>query len=629
MDHAPPADAVGSVLAAAGVLPASVAMHPVTVMPDVAAGGVQQPWSELADSSLWLPTPTAFDISLQRIVSVELLLDPNALPVPAVGDTLHRAAEAVLGRCDPETVLRVAMHWAFACEVYHGPWPSPRETLAKHSLSVPGPNRQHISDAVDRLIVPQTVRLIGAEAVCSSRYANAAEIHDPAHMGVLARSQIEAFLPSAVTGRPPRHCEIRTALWILSHDSRFEMPNASGPSALMAHTFGGRSIGEPHQSLQHWLELINLPDDHPHRSWLPGRAPSDLRADLRTSDGLELSEVADAVYWMLTMMIAVQGQGNQLFTLATLMATTESPRLQMANDGRHNEQEGARESALAFVFDHLVTSVDQMRDSLRLDDIVDTGDAGSDETQRRRCIETRFVDRPLAQFDDGTLVPVGLPDAAHGTIECCQTAHNGQQETPGQRRQRIGETLGQFFEARVRQLCHAMGDSYLVIGSDVIDKVIDRVAGKGSKRADVIIGDSYGCYVVLEATKRNLQLGIRYGDQQVLDAWADAHLRKYEQAEATAEHLHAITAARDAPTPRNVACVVVGDLPLRQNIGLSAIFDARAGRQLPPFMCGITEFEMLTELGPTPLSVPSLICAWQASRTDVSLGKYLATHPAT
>ena len=211
-----------------------------------------------------------------------------------------------------------------------------------------------------------------------------------------------------------------------------------------------------------------------------------------------------------------------------------------------------------------------MRHSLRLDDAAGTGDSCGGVAERRRRIEQRFVDRPFIQFDDGTVVPVGIPDAVHGTIECCQAAHNGQDETSGQRRQRIGNALGRFFEARIRQLCHGLGNSYLVIGSDVIDEVMDREAGRDSKRADVVVGDSYGCYMVLEATKRNLRLGIRYGDQEALDSWADEHLRKYKQAQSTADHLHAITAACDAPSPRNVACVVVGDLPLRQDVGLSA-----------------------------------------------------------
>ena len=99
------------------------------------------------------------------------------------------------------------------------------------------------------------------------------------------------------------------------------------------------------------------------------------------------------------------------------------------------------------------------------------------------------MDRPFLQFDDGTVVPVGIPDAVHGTIECCQRAHNGQVETPPPRRQRIGNPLGRFFEARVRQLCHGLGNSYLVIGSDVIDEVMDREAGRDSKRADVVVGD--------------------------------------------------------------------------------------------------------------------------------------------
>ena len=60
-----------------------------------------------------------------------------------------------------------------------------------------------------------------------------------------------------------------------------------GPSMLMAHTFGGRSIGEPQQSLLHWCELLGLPDDNPHGSWVAGSSTvGPVRADLRTSTGL-------------------------------------------------------------------------------------------------------------------------------------------------------------------------------------------------------------------------------------------------------------------------------------------------------------------------------------------------------
>ena len=170
-------------------------------------------------------------------------------------------------------MLRIALHWAFACEVYHRPWAHNRGVLARHALTVPDPNRQLVSDAPHLLIVPQVVRLIAAEAVCSRHYSEAAEAYDPARLSVLARGLVEAFLPSAVTGLPPQHSEIRTALWILSYATSFDVLGDGGPSMLMAHTFGGRSIGEPQQSLLHWCELLGLPDDNPHGSWVRGELP--------------------------------------------------------------------------------------------------------------------------------------------------------------------------------------------------------------------------------------------------------------------------------------------------------------------------------------------------------------------
>ena len=617
MGNTPEAHTVGALMAAAGVLPKHLAVNEVPMMPDVAGSGLHQPWRQLLGSALLLRAETAFDLSLQRSMSVELLLDPEVLPVPVVGDCLRRTARAVLGATQPETLLRVALHWAFACEVHHRPWAHNREAVAQHAVLVPEPNRQRVSDAPHRVVVPQAVRVIATEAVCSRRYVAAADAYDPARLGVPERSFVEAFFPSAATGRPPQHSEIRTALWILSHDGPLDGLVDGGLPTLMSHTFGVRSIGEPEETLLQWCGLLGLRDDHPHGSWGPGQAPSQLRADLRTSTGLDLRDVAVAVWWMLNAMMKLQHEGNQLFTRAALLSFVKEA---------HGD---AAESALAFACGGLVTTVDQLRDSLRLDDAACTGDVRADRAERRRLIEQHFIKRPFVQFDDGTVVPVGTPDAVYGTIEFCHLAHNGQDETPRQRSQRIGNALGRYFEARVKEICDTLGDHHFVIHSDVIDEVMNRVAGRGSKRADVIVGDADGNYLVIEATKKNLRSGIRYGDQTALDEWADDHLGKLEQATTTAEHLHAITTTQSAPTPRSVTCLVVGDLPLRQDVVLSAVFDTKAGRRQLPFLCGITEFEKLIGPGQLGWSVPTVVSAWQHDRSDMSLGLFLATHPAT
>ena len=617
MPNRPEAGAVGALMAVAALLPEYLAVTQVPMMPDVAGSGLYQPWHQLVGSALLLRAEPAFDLSLQRSMSMELLLDPASLPVPVVGDCLRRAAEAVLGAAQPETLLRVALQWAFACEVYVRPWAHNRGAVAQHAVSVPEPNRQHVSDAPHRLVLPQAVRVIAAEAVCSRRYVAAADDYDPARLGVLERSFVDGFFPSVVTGRPPRHSEIRTALWILSHDAPLDGRGDGGLPTLASLTFGMRSIGEPEQTLLQWWGLLGLRDDHPHGSWGPDQAPSQLRADLRTSTGLDLRDVAVAVCWMLIVMMKLQHESNQLFTRATLQSFIR----EALGD--------AAESALAFACGGLVTTVDQLRDSLRLDDAAGTGDAGVDRARCRRLIEQHFIRCPFVQFDDGTVVPVGTPDAVYGTIEFCQLAHNGQHETPRQRSQRIGNALGLYFEARVKEICDTFHGQHLVIHSEVIDEVMNRVAGRDSKRADVIVGDAHGNYLVIETTKKNLRSGIRYGDPIALDEWADDHLGKLEQATTTAEHLHAITASQRAPTPRTVTSLVVGDLPLRQDIVLSAVFDKKAGRRQPPFLCSITEFERLIGPGQLGWSVPMIVHNWQHNGSDMSLGLFLATHPAT
>ena len=617
MPNRPEANAVGALMAIAAVLPEYLAVTKVPMMPDVTGSGLHQPWHQMVGSALLLRAELAFDLSLQRSMSMELLLDPASLPVPVVGDCLRRAAEAVLGATQPETLLRVALHWAFACDVHVRPWVHNREAVAQHAVSVPEPNRQHVSDAPHRLVVPQAVRVIAAEAVCSHRYVATADGYDPASLGALERSFVEEFFPSAVTGRPPRHSEVRTALWILSHDAPLDGLGDGGLPTLMSLTFGRRSIGEPEETLLQWCGLLGLRDDHPHGSWGPSQAPSRLRADLRTSAGLDLRDVAGAVWGMLNAMMLLQHEGNQLFTRAALLSFIR----EALGD--------AAESALGFACDGLVTTVDQLRDALRLDDTAGTGDPAGDRAERRRLIEQHFIKRPFVQFDDGTIVPVGTPDAVYGTIEFCQLVHNGQHETPGQRSQRIGNALGLYFEARVKEMCDKLGDHHFVIHSDAIDSVMDRVAGRGSKRADVIVGDADGNYLVIEATKKNLRSGIRYGDPRALDEWVNDHLSKLEQARTTARHLHAITASQNAPTPRGVTCLVVGDLPLRQDVVLSTVFDTKAGERQLPFLCSITEFEQLIGPGQLGWQVPTIVSAWQHDRSDMSLGLFLFTHPAT
>ena len=587
-------------------------------LPEIPEHGLELPWVEAPGSGVLVPEQTASELALRRNVGVWVVLDARNLPIPVVGEVLSCAAEAVLGRAHPETVLRVALHWAWACEACQTPWPENHQILAQHTLSVPSPVRTVLDAAPQPLIAPQIARLTALDAVCSRRYTNAAASYHAAALSILECGLVEEFFPSLLAGRPPSHPEIRSALWVLSQGSLFDSVGGDGPAMLAAETFGRRSTGTPQDALRHWSDLLSLPDDHPDGSWFPGRAPSDLRADLLTPAGIEMRIVAGAVNLMLTHMALAQNAANQLHTLMSLLAMARRPF-------RHPDAE----PALTFATEHLVTTVHQLRETLDLDDAL-TSPTGlqDDAAARRRRIEEHGIAHPFLICDDGTLVPtVSLADVAHGTIELCQAAHNGQSEAPGQRRQRIGDDLGRFFEALVAGKCHSLGGSHWVIGSADIDKAMNQVAGAGAKRADVIVGHIDGHYLVVEATKRNLRPGIRYGAQADLDAWADAHLGKLEQATSTANHLRAITAHLGMPAPRSVATLVVGDLPLRQDIGLSLIFARRSQRQLPPFLCGIIEFEILIEMGQRRWSVPSLVTAWQHNGGSVSLGRYLTDHP--
>ncbi len=467
----------GALAAAAGLMPDGFAARQVPMMPDLTGTGIHQPLRELQGSALLVSSVAAAEISFQRALAAEPLLDPRQLPVPPGGAALRSAAEYVLACTQPETLLRVAMHWAFACEVLHRPWTQNRDTLRFHALSGPDANLQQMKASAHRMVLPQLVRVIAIDAVYS-RDSTGGETGDPSQLSTLVRTLVAEFFPSIDRSEPPSHPEIRTALWILSQDTPFADLGDGGPSTLMAYTFGLQSIGEPDDLLRRWYELVSLPDNHPHGSWVEGEAPSDLRSDLRTTSGLDLRDVAATVQWMLTRMMPLQYLSNQLLTMPTLVSLADSTQGSPAED------------ALSFVSDQLVTSIDQLRN----DGPSNTGALDDHVAERRRSIEKRCHKRPFFQFDDGTIAPIRIPDTVYRTIELCQEAHNNQNESPQQRRQRIGNILGRCFEAHVKSLCHSLGTHH-VIDSTIINKVIDREAGSDSKRADLVIGDSTGDYL--------------------------------------------------------------------------------------------------------------------------------------
>ena len=606
----------GAFAAAAGVMPEGFATRQVPMMPDPTGTGIHQPWRELPGTTFLVSSPAAAEISVQRALAAEPLLDPHHLPVSPVGGALRRAAQSVLACAQPETLLRVAMHWAFASEVLHRPWAQNRDTLRYHSLSGPEANRHQMQIASHRLVIPQLVRVVAMDAVYS-RSNTGGETYSPSQSSALVRTLVSEFFPSIDRSEPPSHAEIRTALWILSQDTPLADLGDGGPSTLMAYTFGMQSVGEPHDSLWRWHELVSLDDGHQHGSWVEGEAPSDLRSDLRTTSGLDLRDVATTVHWMLTAMTRFQDQSNQLFTLPSLVP--------LAN----NALGSSAEDALSFVSDHLVTSIDQLREAGSFGDgPLGNADLGETVVDRRRTIDERCLERPFIQFDDGMILPVGLPDTVYRTISLCQEGHNNQNESAQARRQRIGNILGRCFEAYVKDLCHTLGSSHHVIDSTTIDTIIDQEAGRDAKRADLVIGDSSGNYLVLEITKRNLLGGIRYGDWASLRRWIDDHLTKLEQVTSTVTHLHAITADDGRPTPLRTARLVVADLPLRQDIGLSTLFDVRSGNRNRPFLCGISEFETLIQRGRQGYSVPAIVHVWANNSHDTSLGLFLSTYPS-
>lgn len=383
---------------------------------------------------------------------------------------------------------------------------------------------------------------------------------------------------------------------------------------LMAYAFGMRTAGESHLSPLDWANLVDLPDDHRDGSWGPGQAPSDLRAELRAASGLDLRVVAAVVTWMLECIVKSQHSRNRLLTLPALA------------ERFRGEFGSAIEPLLDFIAEHLVISAEALREALLSAD--GAGDVETHALERRKQIERLCSQRPFVQFGDGSIIPVGLGDVSYRTVELCLEPHNGQTEDPDKRRQRIGGLLGHCFEAKVKELCRSIGHGHFVIDSDTINEVIDRTAGRNAKRGDdVVIGNLDGNYLVVEATKRNLRLGIRYAEHEPLEQWAAAHRGKHQQALNTARLLREITTDGGFPPPNIVATLVVGDLVLPQNVALTDLLNRGSDEPHPPFLCSLTEFKWLVELGQRGFGVPEAVRAWQSTGTDESMSVFLSNYP--
>jgi len=608
----------GALATYTGLLPVHYVIEKVTMMPEFDGSRVWQPWSEPRGGGPWLPKDIVDDLALRRSMSVKLLADPDSLQVPPIGEVLRCAANCVLARTQPEELMRVGSHFAFACEVAHRPWARVEAVHSFHDLSAPSPDRQWLSNRAELLVEPPIARVVALDAACRLS-ADTKQLSGASLLSPTVSNFVAEFLPSVIHGQSPSHAEIRTAIWLLSYDSPFEITDEDAPSLLMASAFGMRSAGEPHLSPMDWANLVSLPDDHRYGSWGTGQAPSNLRAELLTASGLDLRVVAMVVTWMLDTMVQSQHSGNQLWTLPALAA-------------RFRDQHGGPiEPVLEFIETHLVIASGVLREALlSADDPHDSDDA--DETKRRalkrrKQIEQSCYERPFVQFGDGSIVPVALADVSYRTIELCQEPRNDQTEDPDKRRQRLGGLLGHCFEATVRDLCHSIGNVHIVIDSETINRVVDRKAGKGAKRADVVIGDVDGNYLVIEATKRNLRLGIRYAEHEPLEAWAAAHRSKHQQTINTARHLLSITTEAGFPVPKTVTTLVVGDLVLPQNVALSVLLNRGLDEPRPPFLCSLIEFKKLVELGQRGFHVPLTVRAWQRAGTDESMSVFLSEYP--
>ena len=607
-----PAHAPGALAGIVGAMPHHYCNRVVAMPRRYPGVALSQPWQEPEGSALLVPSAATWELTLRRNMQGALLLDPHELPVPASGSQLLRAAQAILENAQREALLRIAFHWAFACDVSHLSHLSASPALLQHSLSAPVENLGRIEGAGDRLVVPQAVRLVAIAAASQASAAPVGKEFRYESVPTPLKTLVNEYFPSFVEATPPTPAEIRTALWLLSFESVFEDVAEEPLPRLMAHTFGKQSVGEPHNDLARWLNLVNMRDDHPYRAWDPKAAPSNLRGALCLTGDLDLRYVAQLARQVLPTLIASQHAANQLWTIPALVGATA----------------GHEVLVLAAAWQFLVTNL--VRETSELTgprgpgaNAPDLGDIAGDPIPIRKEIERWLIERPILRFDDGVIIPIGLPETVHGVISAIETSA-GREARDGKKRQLAANILGGCFQAYVTELAHAVDDRHRILGDDVIDLA----SPPGEKRGDLVIADPDGLYLVIEATRRSLRGDIRYGDKEALERWAGEHLGKLGQAQATASSLHKATANASWAPPRESTCLVVCDLPLLPTMGLQEVFRQISGLRHPPFICSISEYELLIAFGQRGFSVPSLVMAWQQGRRDIPLGHFLSGWPS-
>ena len=105
----------------------------------------------------------------------------------------------MLACTQPETLLRVAMHGVFACEVLHRPWAQNRYTLGCHAPCGPEVNLPQMKAVAHRLVIPQLVRVIAMDAV-SSRDSTGCETDDYLQVHLRTPGHRPFVVPSVLVG---------------------------------------------------------------------------------------------------------------------------------------------------------------------------------------------------------------------------------------------------------------------------------------------------------------------------------------------------------------------------------------------------------------------------------------------
>jgi hypothetical protein len=408
------------------------------------------------------------------------------------------------------------------------------------------------------------------------------------------------------TGSGPEFDEVLRALWLLQEDYRGSDDEWESADRLLglvtAIGYGSASSGAWLALLERWRAIWSIPDDHPCvvDAAIP---PSALRAAFEAEVGVSIAEWL-AGTWALCMRwwLALDGQPSPGAYVAVSEDLFEFPLDDAANRFSH---------AFCSAFrSHCVATLDGLADAIQMENADRRGIGSLAQTD---AIALR--NRPVVELPDGRLVPVSVELVAERAVDLWRHVLH---RRLGPKAGRGGPTahVGKLFEAYVADLLARLEERHVILTEEDLAR-----SSLGGKYCDAVVGNSSN-YLAVETSIQTLNRGVAAGSIESIENMATRYQHEADQALSTAQQMPRIAREFGLARPEFVTHLVVTNVPIPHTPAFLGRLRKARDRH-PKFVCGITELELIVELGQAGWSVPNIIGGWQAQPDDGSLDTHL------